>query len=224
MPDNPFAKYARPAGGPVYGAPPRGLGPGEQERIDLQRRSVENSERSESRQADKDRREAEAERNRQARAYESAQVNIERVLRKIDQVADDATDNAGWFETGTSGNLARSVLPRGTAGHDLSANISTLQANFAFDALQAMREASKTGGALGAITERELKLLEDSLSNIDPGQSHDQFIQNLAEARAAYWQRLRQISPEAAERLSARRGRENRDSDDNGWGKAEVVD
>jgi hypothetical protein len=52
---------------------------------------------------------------------------------------------------------------------DVEQKLATLQSAIAFDQLQKMREASPTGGALGAVSERELLLLQSSvgaLSNI----------------------------------------------------------
>lgn len=45
--------------------------------------------------------------------------------------------------------------------------------------LQAMRDASKTGGAVGNVTEREWPRLENMIANLDPKQGKEQFLQNL---------------------------------------------
>lgn len=45
--------------------------------------------------------------------------------------------------------------------------VKSLQANFGFDTLQQMRQASKSGGALGQVSERELDLLINALRSID---------------------------------------------------------
>lgn len=55
----------------------------------------------------------------------------------------------------------------GSAFNNFVALKNTLNASIAFDRLQAMREASKTGGALGAISERELDLLAASIGSLD---------------------------------------------------------
>jgi hypothetical protein len=44
----------------------------------------------------------------------------------------------------------------------------TIGAYTAFDRLQRMREASPTGGALGAVSERELSLLQNAYGSLDP--------------------------------------------------------
>jgi hypothetical protein len=42
-----------------------------------------------------------------------------------------------------------------------------------------MRDASKTGGALGAVSEKELALLESSIASLDTSQSAEQLAENL---------------------------------------------
>ena len=76
-----------------------------------------------------------------------------------------------------AGSLA-SFVP-GSSAADFQADLKTLQANIAFNALQAMREASKSGGALGQVSERELALLESTLGALDTAQSPDNFRKNL---------------------------------------------
>ena len=62
--------------------------------------------------------------------------------------------------------------------------VSTLQANVAFDRLQKMRDNSKTGGALGQVSEKELKLLEANLASLDPTSAD--FKKNLRTIRRTY--------------------------------------
>lgn len=131
----------------------------------------------------------------------AARVKLMKLVGKLGQIGIDADDNGGWFETGASGSFARSVLPTGTAGYDLKADVTSLQANLAFDALQAMRDASKTGGALGAISERELDLLQSAAGNINPDQSHAAFLANLESVRQAYLAKLAMIDPQTATRM-----------------------
>lgn len=146
-------------------------------------------------------REREKEAQQALKADEVAEYKLVKAISELSKVGTDANDNGGWFETGTSGSFARSVLPTGTAGYDLAGDLKTLDANFAFDALSAMREASKTGGALGAITERELDLLKSSVANLDPNLSHETFLSNVEKARQSYLAQLAKIDPALATRL-----------------------
>jgi len=49
-----------------------------------------------------------------------------------------------------------------------------------------MRDASKTGGALGQVSERELDLLEKSFSAVDPALPDKQFKRNLREIKTEF--------------------------------------
>lgn len=60
-----------------------------------------------------------------------------------------------------------------TDARNFRAELDTLKANIAFNELAAMREASKTGGALGQVSDREGQLLQSALGALDAGQSPD---------------------------------------------------
>ena len=109
---------------------------------------------------------------------------LQRIVDKIDAISADAGDNEGWGETGWTGAFLRNRP--GTAAYGLAADLKALNANAAFRALQKMRDESPTGGALGQITERELELLQSTISNLDPDQSQEDFQARLREAREFY--------------------------------------
>ena len=67
----------------------------------------------------------------------------------------------------------------GFAGADTAAKLQTLKAQVGFNVLQEMRNASKTGGALGQVTEKELGFLQNALAAIDTSQSEDQMKESL---------------------------------------------
>jgi hypothetical protein len=62
-------------------------------------------------------------------------------------------------------------LIRGTSASNLEAKLDTLRANLSFDTLAAMRAASPTGGALGAISDTELRLLGSTVASLNTAQS-----------------------------------------------------
>lgn len=73
------------------------------------------------------------------------------------------------------------------------AQMETLKSKVAFNVLQAMRDASKTGGALGSIAVEELKMLQNNLASLDPTQETELYKQQLdaiAEYAAGAQQRL----------------------------------
>ena len=189
-----------PAAGPVYGPPPKAPAPpslAEMARVDISQASL-----------DLDREKFDYQRQQDAQEQQGgvggdaqARVKLITTIGKLGQIGSDANDNGGWFETGTSGRMMRGIGPAGTPAYDLEQNLKTVDARFAFDALQAMRDASKTGGALGAITEQELELLKSSVANLNANQSHEAFMSNLEEARQMYLSKLAMVDPQAAQRM-----------------------
>jgi len=125
--------------------------------------------------------------NAQEAIYGDIVLNdIERVQEKI--------QNAPWYSptTGLVGNFLKDY--GGTAAADVKSLTDTIGANIGFDRLQAMREASPTGGALGSVTERELGLLQSTLGSLSQSQSEDQLMENLDRLEKVY----SQISRKAA--------------------------
>lgn len=64
--------------------------------------------------------------------------------------------------------------------------LNTVKANSGFDRLQQMREASPTGGALGAVSENENKLLQSALGSVEQSQNDEQLAYNLARVQNIY--------------------------------------
>ena len=74
----------------------------------------------------------------------------------------------------------------GTPAHDVAGLLNTVEGAIGFDRLDAMRKASKTGGALGAISERELALLSSSLASLRQSASAEDFQRNITLVRTHY--------------------------------------
>ena len=72
-----------------------------------------------------------------------------------------------------------------TEARSLSGYIKTLKGNLAFDELKQMREESKTGGALGQVSNIELGLLESAVANLDPA-TPETFYENLESVEEKY--------------------------------------
>lgn len=69
----------------------------------------------------------------------------------------------------------------GTDAANARALLNTLKSQVAFDVLQDMRNNSKTGGALGNVSDAEGKRLENNLAALDTTQGIDQFKKQLGE-------------------------------------------
>ncbi|AVA20677.1 phage tail tip lysozyme [Rhizobium sp. NXC24] len=82
--------------------------------------------------------------------------------------------------TGWSGLLPN--VPGGK-GASVQARLNTLKSQIGFSVLQAMRDASKTGGALGAISDKENELLQNNLASLSQAQSEEDLKAQLGRIR-----------------------------------------
>jgi hypothetical protein len=88
----------------------------------------------------------------------------------IDEVA-----QANPWATGFVGSIS-SAVP-GSPAHDVAKNLETVLAAAGLDKLV---ELKSQGGTLGAVSEKELALLQSSAQNLQQSQSYEQFQKNLA--------------------------------------------
>ncbi len=98
----------------------------------------------------------------------------ENLLRAVEEAK---TLSKGWLNTGLGSAVTANV--GGTDALNLARTIETIKANLGFDKLAEMRAASPTGGALGAVTERELSFLQNTVASLDQSQSDEQLRKNL---------------------------------------------
>jgi len=112
--------------------------------------------------------------------------SVERANRTVEQV-DRLMENVSGWTTGW-GSWLRGIPS--TSSRNFNAELQTLKSNIAFNELTQMREASKTGGALGQVSDREGKLLESALGALDSGQSPENFKKNLEQVKSSIknWQ------------------------------------
>lgn len=108
-----------------------------------------------------------------------ALLNIEAQHKLVIEDIDYALElvESAWLATGL-GAAVWSEVP-GTPSHDLARILDTIRANIGFDKLQAMRDASPTGGALGQVSEMENRLLQSTSGNLEQKQSAQQLKRNL---------------------------------------------
>lgn len=114
------------------------------------------------------------------RAEEAKGKKRERVTDIVTQDIDralDIIDNSTLPTTGMIGEWLSGI--GGTNARNLRGLVDTVKANAGFEQLQAMREASPTGGALGQVSERELAFLQSTIGNLEQSQTAEQLKDNL---------------------------------------------
>jgi len=92
-----------------------------------------------------------------------------RTISGVDALMMKAEANPNIF--GRSAAVPIPELMRSDAYRNYTAELDTLKSNIAFNELTAMREASKTGGALGQVSNIELALLESTLGALKMSQT-----------------------------------------------------
>jgi len=104
--------------------------------------------------------------------------------------------------TGLVGDVRGTMLGRvtGSGAYDLERTLDTIKANLGFSELQAMRDASPTGGALGQVAIQELAMLQSTIASLDKGQDDDILRSNLEQVRRHFenWKRAVMQSQQAA--------------------------
>lgn len=90
-----------------------------------------------------------------------------------------------YADTGLAGLLTSTVDPAGVVSNsaEIDRIYTKVRGAIARDTLQKMREASPTGGALGAISERELAMLEGALGVLSVGASRAEQIKQIRRIR-----------------------------------------
>jgi hypothetical protein len=104
---------------------------------------------------------------------------LDQVFGVIDQAREAAGDS--WA---VSFDLAK-YIPL-TEAKNLNGLVTTLNSELAFSRLQKMRDESKTGGALGQVSNIELELLRSSVANLDPSAGDKVFMRRLDEVQQHY--------------------------------------
>lgn len=99
-----------------------------------------------------------------------------RTVQTIDELMGQVTNKTVGF-----GSLLAGIPT--TDATTFRSQLNTLKAAIAFGELTAMREASKTGGALGNVSNIELGLLESALAGLDTAQGVQDFKGQLSKAK-----------------------------------------
>jgi hypothetical protein len=129
------------------------------------------------------------------------------VTRQLDDLETTAVNLANQPGLGrVVGNWYQKYAPNVSGqARNAGTELSTLKNKIAGNVLSAMREASKTGGAVGAVTEKEWPRLEGMIANLHEEQEEGQFRQNLASV-VAYAQQVKAKLQAAYEEDAARVG------------------
>ena len=99
----------------------------------------------------------------------------------IGDLIDNAVEEVGPLTAGPGGRLL-SAIP-GTPARNLEKTIDTIKANIGFQTLNALRQLSSTGGALGNVSDREVQFLQATLGSLDSSQSPEQLRKNLIDVK-----------------------------------------
>lgn len=146
---------------------------------------------------------------KEAKDAEKEGIRTKAALERADFVlgkVGDAIKQTGFMSTGAMGQLTRNL--GGTPAFNLNKTVDSIKANIGFAELQAMREASPTGGALGNVAIQELNMLQSVLGSLDTAQDDDQLLKSLYSIEKHYrnWQQaVKQAQSQGAGGGTARR-------------------
>jgi hypothetical protein len=132
----------------------------------------------------------------------SSGYGAEKAGRAVSAV-DELMPRVNWSTVGPG---AMAKLVPGTPAMDFATDLDHLKSSIAFNELSDMREASKTGGALGNVSEKELVLLESALAGLNQFQSPENLRKNLLKAKESItrWQNVKAGITESTPAASTR--------------------
>lgn len=96
----------------------------------------------------------------------------------VDRSIEEALADTSWL---TAGPMSLTDAIPGTPAFELKELVKTIEANIGFDKLQAMRDASPTGGALGQVSDFENRLLQAVRGSLARGQRPETLRRRLME-------------------------------------------
>jgi hypothetical protein len=103
-------------------------------------------------------------------------------------------DTKKFFSTGVIGQALSNIA--GTDATSLRAKLDTIKSGVGFKRLSDMREASKTGGALGNVSDNELRQLNASVGSLDPNQKPSELKKTLETIQEQYESTVRVLKAE----------------------------
>jgi len=116
----------------------------------------------------------------QTAVQQKAGEKLRQVTSSVENTMATIDDTIKLINGSTAGFIGTKLSDvAGTPAYDLAQRLITIKANIGFDRLQAMREASPTGGALGQVAVQELQALQSVIGSLDQGQSPKELRNNL---------------------------------------------
>lgn len=155
-----------PSGGPLSPRPGSAISPKEQQKLELERPQAE-------------------------RALSMANSFLDTALASIGNLEKNKSGLSG-----VTGPIAGRLPSIAKDSSNAQSDLDALKAQLSVQGLQAMRDMSKTGGAVGQVTEKEWPRLEAMIGALGQAQTTDQFIQRLQAVKAKLME-IKQISQKA---------------------------
>lgn len=121
-----------------------------------------------------------------ARMRNEAMVKTAEIVTGKIQEARDILNQSSALNPATGFGAETAAGIGGTNAANMKAATDTIVASIAFDKLQAMRESSPTGGALGAVSDTEMGLLSAAIASLSQTQSPEQFAKHLDDVERIY--------------------------------------
>ncbi len=116
-------------------------------------------------------------------AMETSQVQLDRTLSQIDDIV-AATEEAP-LATGLPGFVLGGI--KGTEAYGIRGDVELIKSKLALDMIKEMKQQSSTGATgFGAMSEKELALIQSAVDRLDPDMDRDRFMQAMAEVKGHY--------------------------------------
>jgi hypothetical protein len=182
--------YVVPTGALAYMNP--GTSPPAQKAVDAKNKNLKDAADAAQRERDRKSREDIAKANRDAKknATKKGAKNTAAQRKATADIITTDVDRVlqmmGESEYAVGPWVGRTKIVPGSPAYDVNNLLDTIRANISFDKLQAMREASPTGGALGQVSDFENRLLQSTLGKLDVTMNPADFEFNLRRLREQY--------------------------------------
>ena len=116
-------------------------------------------------------------------AMETSKVQLDRTLSQIDDIV-TATKEAP-LATGLPGFVLGGI--KGTEAYGIRGDVELIKSKLALDMIKEMKQQSSTGATgFGAMSEKELALIQSAVDRLDPDMDRDRFMQAMEEVKGHY--------------------------------------